>query len=55
MNSVPNRFGEKFTDDEAEEFFELIDANRDGIINYEEFVKYMLSELNRGPPPRAVT
>lgn len=49
------RFGEKFTDDEAEEFFELIDANRDGIINYEEFVKYMLSELNRGPPPRAVT
>jgi len=49
------RFGEKFTEDEAEEFFELIDANRDGIINYEEFVKYMLSELNRGPPPRAVT
>lgn len=49
------RFGEKFSDDEAEEFFDLIDANRDGIINYEEFVKYMLSELNRGPPPRAVT
>ena len=28
--------------------------NKDGIINYEEFVKYMLSEINRGPPPRQV-
>ena len=51
----PPRFGEKFTEDEAEEFFDLIDANKDGIINYEEFVKYMLSEINRGPTPRAVT
>eukprot|EP00116_Pleurobrachia_bachei_P008418 sb/3468680/ len=45
------RFGEKFTEDEADEFFHLIDVNKDGVINYEEFVKYMLSEVNRGPPP----
>lgn len=45
------KFGEKFSETEADEFFDLIDANRDGIINYEEFTKYMLSELNRGPPP----
>ena len=48
------RFGEKFSEEEADEFFALIDVNKDGIINYEEFVKYMLSEINRGPPPRAV-
>ncbi|XP_063682241.1 uncharacterized protein LOC134817069 isoform X7 [Bolinopsis microptera] len=48
------RFGEKFSEEEADEFFALIDVNKDGIINYEEFVKYMLSEINRGPPPRQV-
>lgn len=48
------RFGEQFTEAEADEFFNLIDVDKDGIINYEEFVKYMLSEINRGPPPKVV-
>ena len=52
--STDYRFGEKFSEEEADEFFALIDVNKDGIINYEEFVKYMLSEINRGPPPRQV-
>lgn len=49
-----SRFGEQFTEAEADEFFNLIDVDKDGIINYEEFVKYMLSEINRGPPPKVV-
>lgn len=49
LERITTQLGEKLTDEELEQMFKLVDSNKDGKIDYREFIKYVTKPITKEP------